>query len=938
MTNSVRSGSTARATASTAAGSVLSSTDRDGFAKLDASTSGARLDPPIPHTIVRVRPSRRAASAKRTSSSHCASETCGAVVQARRFIWPRNLTPSRWVACTVRLAASVVPSLNRQTRALVAIAAGSFLAIVLAYLLTPAPRRTLVAAVSWTWATVYAIACCVVAARRHPSSDQRRAWVWIGAGCVLFLAGQLVWTYYEVVLGATPPYPSLADVGFLGVYVCFLVAVTKLVGAEPRRRFDHELLIDTVLVTLTAGALAYEFLLKPLFAVVGSVPSLLTSIAWSIGGIAVLWLILVELLRHTRVPLAAAGVVSALAVLCVTNVVYATTALRGAFRSGGVLDLGWDAGLLLLAAAAAVAPAAPPPGAAGARTISGNAARIAAIVIGLAGIGAVAIKNALSPEPDVGSAVLVGLAVVIIGLRLVHSTRADRRYAALLESEVASQTRSLMDSLAATAAAERNLRLVINALPDSIVVVDREGRILESNGPTRVMGALSGPPENRSIFEFLASDAAAVVREKLAATFNGEIQRFEIPFSRDDGTNGLAAALYAPIREGSRIARVLILARDITEQKRNESQFQQAEKLAAMGHLVSGVAHEINNPAAIISGFAQTLLLDDLKPEHRETLQMMYDEATRIGRITSNLLAFARAGSKQRALVDMNDIARRTCALRSYHLSALNIAVTLDHARDEPKIWADASELQQLILNLLINAEQALVTVDGPRTIVVRTRADEGEARLEIADSGPGVPAEIRGKIFDPFFTTKPEGVGTGLGLSICYGIAREHGGRLWVESEPGHGALFGVTLPRDPREESRPQAKPPHVAPAAGELVVLVLDDEIALRNALLRFLERRGIHGVGVSDGAEALRVLQQRNFDVIISDVRMPGMSGRELLERLQRDRPELVSRVVFTTGDTFAPDTAALLKESGVPTVTKPFDFAMLERMIREVATR
>ncbi len=833
-----------------------------------------------------------------------------------------------------------MPSLNRQTRALVAIAAGSFLAIVLAYLLTPAPRRALVADVSRAWAMVYAIACSAVAARRHPSSDQRRAWVWVGAGCVLFLAGQLIWTYYEVVLGATPPYPSLADVGFLGVYVCFLVAVTKLVGAEPRRRFDHELLIDTVLVTLTAGALAYEFLLKPLFALGNSVPSLLTSIAWSIGGIAVLWLILVELLRHTRVPLAAAGVVSALAVLCVTNVVYATTALRGAFRSGSVLDLGWDAGLLLLAAAAAVAPAAVrPTGEAGARTISGNAARIAALVIGLAGIGAVAIKNALSAEPDVGSAVLVALAVVIIGLRLIHSTRADRRYATLLESEVASQTRSLMDSLAATAAAERNLRLLMNAVPDSIVVVDREGRILESNGPTRVMGALSGPPENRSIFEFLASDAAAVVREKLAAAFNGEIQRFEIPFSRDDGTNGLAAALYAPIREGSRIARVLILARDITEQKRNESQFQQAEKLAAMGQLVSGVAHEINNPAAIISGFAQTLLLDDLKPEQRETLQMMYDEATRIGRITSNLLAFARAGSKQRAVVDMNDIARRTFALRSYHLSTLNIAVTLDLDRDEPKIWADASELQQLILNLLINAEQALLTVAGPRTIVVRTRADEGEARLEIADSGPGIPAEIRGKIFDPFFTTKPEGVGTGLGLSICYGIAREHGGRLWVESEPGLGALFGVTLPRDPREESRPQAKPPHVlAPAAGELAVLVLDDEIALRNALLRFLQRRGIHGVGVSDGAEALRVLQQRRFDVIISDVRMPGMSGREFLERLRRDRPELVARVVFSTGDTFAPDTAALLKESGLPTVTKPFDFAMLERMIREVATR
>ena len=244
-----------------------------------------------------------------------------------------------------------------------------------------------------------------------------------------------------------------------------------------------------------------------------------------------------------------------------------------------------------------------------------------------------------------------------------------------------------------------------------------------------------------------------------------------------------------------------------------------------------------------------------------------------------------------------------------------------------------------MILNLLINAEHALVTIDRPRTIVVRTRADEGEARLEIADSGPGIPAEIRSKIFDPFFTTKPEGVGTGLGLSICYGIAREHGGRIWVESEPGHGARFAVTLPRDAREESRPRPKaPPLTAAGAGELTVLVVDDETALRDALLRFLDRRGIRGEGVSDGREALRVLQQRRFDVIISDVRMPGMSGREFLERLQRDRPDLVPRVVFSTGDTFAPDTAALLKESGVPTVTKPFDFAILERVIREVVAR
>src|SRR5207244_6580533 len=169
-------------------------------------------------------------------------------------------------------------------------------------------------------------------------------------------------------------------------------------------------------------------------------------------------------------------------------------------------------------------------------------------------------------------------------------------------------------------------------------------------------------------------------------------------FSRDDATHGVAAALYAPIREGSGITRVLILGRDITEQRRTESQLQQAEKLAAMGQLVSGVAHEINNPAAIISGFAQTLLLDELKAEHREMAQMIYDEATRIGRITQNLLAFARAGGRARTLVDLNDILRRTFALRSYHLSTLNIAVALELDPSDPKIWSNAYEVPQTLL------------------------------------------------------------------------------------------------------------------------------------------------------------------------------------------------------------------------------------------------
>jgi len=531
---------------------------------------------------------------------------------------------------------------------------------------------------------------------------------------------------------------------------------------------------------------------------------------------------------------------------------------------------------------------------------------------------------------------LVGAVLVAGAARFLASRRADRRYARVLEQEVATQTRSLVDSLAATAAAERHLRLVMDAVPDAIAVLDRDGRVIDLNESARRL--LAAPPhggEHRSVFASLEADAAATVRERLAAAFRGEVQRFEVAGRREDGTKSLSAMLYAPVRERGEVTRVLALARDITDQKHTEHQLQQAEKLSAMGQLVSGVAHEINNPAAIISGFAQTLLLDVVKAEQREMLQMIYDEATRIGRITANLLAFARA---QRTLVDLNDIVRRTFALRSYHLTTLNVAVTLELSPAEPKFWSDPSELQQMLLNLLINAEQALVSVETPRTIVVRTAASEEDVRLEVADSGPGIAPEIRAKIFDPFFTTKPEGVGTGLGLSICYGIAREHGGRISVDSPPGRGATFVVTLPRDPRREGRavPAALPPTAAPATGLVTVLVVDDETALRNALLRFLGRRGIEGQGVADGADALRALTERDFDVIISDVRMPGMSGREFLERLRRERPALVARLIFSTGDTFAPETAALIKESGVPTVTKPFDFAELERVIRQVA--
>ena len=540
------------------------------------------------------------------------------------------------------------------------------------------------------------------------------------------------------------------------------------------------------------------------------------------------------------------------------------------------------------------------------------------------------------------AAIVVAVALAITGARVLYLRRADRRYAQLLEDEVANQTRSLMSSLAATASAERSLRLVMESVPDAIVVLDQDGRVLDSNASGRALVTVPGDGgTGRSGFEWLDATAARIARDNLAAAFAGEVQRFEVPFQRPDGTDGTSQLLYAPVREGTRIPKVLALARDITEQRRAQTQLHQAEKLAAMGQLVSGVAHEINNPAAIISGFAQTLLLDQLTPEQRETMQMMYDEATRIGRITSNLLAFARAGSKERTLVDLNDIVRRTYALRSYHLTTLNITINLELDDDDPKLWANGSEMQQMLLNLLINAEQALIGITTRRAITIRTGTIDDRIRLQVADTGPGVPAEIHGKIFDPFFTTKPEGAGTGLGLSICYGIVQDHSGRISLDSEPGEGAVFTVELLRDARTRQRlspppvPAPRVPAVPEGGGRLSILLIDDEEGLRRAVVSFLKRRGMHAVAVGDGADALKALRHERFDVIVSDIRMPGMSGREFLERLRVEYPAMVSRLIFSTGDTFAADTSSLLREAGVPSLVKPYDFAKLETLLHEV---
>jgi signal transduction histidine kinase/ActR/RegA family two-component response regulator len=818
----------------------------------------------------------------------------------------------------------------RLTRAFLVAAGALLAALLLAYLVRPL-RPAALEATGWTLTAMMRTAGIWLAWRVTADPQWRRAWGWLLIASAVDLAAQ--W-YADAAVGRSgrSDMVSLADIGYLAAYPFLFLAVWDLLATPERRRPTVEILFDSTLLTLTAVAWAYELYVEPLMGGAANL-SVVTSVAYATGGMALLWLIGMLLLQPSALPIGGYRLaVIGLVLYGASDLLLGVVALPRARHPGTVLDFGWNVANLVLGSAGALAAARPVTTRAAGTSATSMVPRVFAVVAGFAGLLALFVRNILTGERGLEDVVLPLAGGAVITARVAYSLLADRRYETALEREVERQTHTLMGSLTAAASAERNLRQIVEASPDPIVLVNRDGRMLEFTS--------SGMPtqSTRTVFDTVDPDATGLLRQHLDAAFSGEVRRFEIPQRHSDGGRNVSSVVLAPIREHGEITKVLAISRDVTELRRAQSQLQQADKLAAMGQLVSGVAHEINNPAAIISGFAQTLMLDDLRPDQREIVEMVRDEAMRIGQITTNLLAFARMSGPERSLVDVNELVRRTHALRAYHLNTLNVNVQIDLDPSEPRVWANVSELQQMLLNFLINAEQALETHEGPRGITLRTHADSLEVRIECRDTGPGIPAEIKSRIFDPFFTTKPEGIGTGLGLSICYGIVRSHGGRIWVDSEPGSGAAFQIALPLDLRTMPRPSAEPV-VGPAGTEaLSVLVVDDEPGIRQATARFLNRSGMQVRAVSDGAEALRALRSQSFDVILCDVRMPGMNGRDFLIRLREQTPMLVSTLIFATGDTLDVDTAALLADAGAPSLVKPFDFDALERLVRDVAAK
>ncbi|MHB0877964.1 MAG: hybrid sensor histidine kinase/response regulator [Anaerolineae bacterium] len=369
-----------------------------------------------------------------------------------------------------------------------------------------------------------------------------------------------------------------------------------------------------------------------------------------------------------------------------------------------------------------------------------------------------------------------------------------------------------------------------------------------------------------------------------------------------------------------------------------QNQLVQAEKLSAVGELVSGVAHELNNPLTAVIGYAELLRAEITDENYRKDLDNILRSAERSMRIVRNLLTFARRQKTERRMVDLNELIQQTVEIQAYQLRVDNIKVELDLDETLPHTAADGAQLQQVLLNIVMNAHQAIHSGRDRGLITIRTRRKGDETlQVTVKDDGPGIPADVISRIFDPFFTTKEVGVGTGLGLSICYGIVHGHGGRIWCESELGYGAAFNVELPVVRMRTEVEASDIPAPDPTPG-MRVLVVEDETAVAAVLQRLLVKRGCKVSVANSGVEALRLVSGQSFDAIISDIRMPEMGGIALWENLRNDYPELASRVIFVTGDTANADTSEFLKNAGQPILPKPFGAEDLAKAINLLQAR
>ena len=481
---------------------------------------------------------------------------------------------------------------------------------------------------------------------------------------------------------------------------------------------------------------------------------------------------------------------------------------------------------------------------------------------------------------------------------------------------------------------EAEWETAFNALTEGIAVVGPAGNVLRAN---QALAAIAELPESelvgRNFCEMIfgASDAVAALIE---AAYRGE--RTAPLVVRPDESHKVLRLTAAPLAEAEP-GSVVILIEDVTEQRALEAQIIQNDKMASIGQLVSGVAHELNNPLTSIAGLAELLLERPPHPElPREHLRVIYDQAERAGRIVRNLLTFARKGVPEKNAVDLHDVVVRTSLLITYELQLHGIDLDSDLSEDPTIVLGDRYELQQVLLNLVTNAVQAVSGLEPgkPRRITLSTARSDSEAILRVRDTGPGVPAHLVPYLFTPFFTTKAPGEGTGLGLSLSYGLVKAHGGVLEYEPVPEGGAEFRVTLPLFQPAVLVPADTPNRAQNGRSRRRrILVVDEDPSVHRLLSALFTPEGHAVEAVRTGEQALRLARERDYDLIIADAGVPAGPAELFAGALLVACPAACRRlVVACSGEEELP---ARLAQHPIRRVRKPFNLRDLKTVAAEI---
>ena len=531
-----------------------------------------------------------------------------------------------------------------------------------------------------------------------------------------------------------------------------------------------------------------------------------------------------------------------------------------------------------------------------------------------------------------------------LGVLVVQTYDKDVRYGER-EKEVLAFVAQHIAGAIARKRAEQEIRRTVSLLQSSIesttdglLVVDGKGTVVAFNQrfaqlwrvppellETRDSNALlssvteqlKGPDQFLAKIKDLMSQPEAEAFDVLEFKDGRVFERYSIPQRQD----------------GEPVGRVWSF-RDVTERTQAEQALRQTEKLAAMGSLLAGVAHELNNPLSVILGQAELLRRTAGSGPLAQKADQIAQAAGRCAGIVGNFLALARQRPPERRRVALNEIVREALDIVAYPLRMDGVDVVVDLDPELPILVGDPHQLHQVVLNLVTNAQDAMRGLDGPKMMVVSTSFDRAtrRVRVEVSDTGPGIPAAVRPRLFEPFFTTKPQGQGTGLGLPLCQGIVENHGGTIEAESEEGKGALFRVLLPLELKRDAEPEA----AAGAEGKGgKILVVDDEAHVAAVLAEMLAVDG-HRIDVAqNGALALDRLRQGTYDLVLSDIRMPELDGLGLYQEVRRIHPEMSRRFVFLTGDRLSTETGRFLASAGAPSLSKPFHLDEVLSVVRRM---